>query len=310
MRVVYLGNFRFPQCTENHIKSALESLGHEVVPIQEDEATMKRIMMACDGADLFLWTRTPDLVKVDGGEMLKAIKCPKASYHLDLYMGISRETSVKDDPFFYTDYMFSADGDPESLEKFKALGINAIWMPPAVNKDLCNAGDYTQEYAHDVVFIGSHQVYHKEWPYRLLLIDFLKRTYGEKLGLYPNPQTPVAHGKILTDIVTSSKVVVGDSLCMDYTHSNYWSNRIPETCGRGGFLIHPSIRGLSKHYTPGEHLATYRYGDFDQLKGLIDRYIEDEPARERVGKAGREHTLNNHTFDIRMKKVFEVMGLE
>jgi hypothetical protein len=309
MRAAYLGNFKHPFCTESHIKAALESLGHEVIPIQEDEATWDEMYVKTRDVDLFLWTRTPGMLKLDGFKMLQAIKCPKASYHLDLYIGISREQSVQTDPFFYTDYMFSADGDPASLAKFMEYGVNAIWMPPATNKELCIDGEYKDAYAHDVVFVGSHGRYHQEWDYRPRLIEFLRKYYDGRLGLYPNPETPIAHGQVLRDICASAKVVVGDSLCMNHTHSNYWSNRVPETTGRAGLLVHPKIQGLEGQYEYGKHFVAYDYGDFSQLKETIDYYIANEDERNEIRRAGQEHTRAHHTFDLRMKEVFKVMGL-
>lgn len=60
----------------------------------------------------------------------------------------------------------------------------------------------------------------------------------------------------------------------------YWSDRIPETLGRGGFLIHPYVDGLGRQFNLLEHdepvtydaghLAVWDAGDWEALGDLIE----------------------------------------
>jgi len=103
-------------------------------------------------------------------------------------------------------------------------------------------------------------------------------------------------------------VVVGDSVYSP----RYWSNRLYETIGRGGFLIFPKIPGIDGEFTPYKHFVPYDYFDFDGLKEKIDYYISHDKEREEIKMAGFEHCKNKHTYRHRceylIKRVKERLG--
>jgi glycosyltransferase involved in cell wall biosynthesis len=170
-------------------------------------------------------------------------------------------------------------------------------------------GDERPELACDVAFVGTYH-YLKEWPYRKQLIDFLAKTYGSRFKLFgdvienKDPGYPVmAFGKQLNDVYASAKVVVCDSL-----HSPmYWSNRIYETLGRGGFAIHPKVEGLEREFEYGKHFVPYDYGDFDGLKRKIDYYIEHDAERNRIRDAGMAYVRKHKTFVQRARQIVAVV---
>ena len=49
----------------------------------------------------------------------------------------------------------------------------------------------------------------------------------------------------LNDLIASCKVIIGESII----HPYYWSNRIYETIGRGGFCLHAYHEGIENEYT-------------------------------------------------------------
>jgi len=308
-KIVYLGNFSQTFCTETHISKTLEEMGYEVERIQENETTVQTVVARANLADMFLWTRTPGHFQGDTWKMLAGIKVPTASYHLDLYCGISREPTLDTDAFFHTDYLFQPDGDPESMRKFKRAGCNTYWFPPAVYGTECEIKNVKKDLIGDIAFIGSYEVYHEEWTYRRKLIDWLIGTYGERFTRYPNEKFPSMFDKLLNLLMSSTKIIIADTLCMNFTHQNYWSNRIPEETGRGGFVIAPRIKGLETCYEDGVHLVMYDYDNFGQLKGLIDEYLLNDRKREMIKMQGFRHTKKYHTFTSRMKRMFKIMGL-
>lgn len=291
-------------------------MGHEVVCLQEDEIPTSHILKLARFADLFMYTRTWKL-QGDGIELLFGLErqgVPTVSYHLDLYMGISRESGVQNDPFWKTKYVFTPDGDPESAEKFKALGINHFWMPPAVVKDECLLkGKVRKEFEHDVIFVGSYD-YHPEWSYRPKLIDWLHKEYGDRFKRYGNPAKDEPHAFVvreqdLSDLYASAKVVVGDSLCMSFKHKGYWSDRVPETLGRGGFLIHPNISGMTETgIHSGIHYRDYEFDNFKQLKYWINHYVRVKKERDKISQAGQKLVIEQHTYHNRMQKMFDILA--
>jgi len=322
MKIAYVGNRTNLASdgksfnTENHIALTLERLGHEVDFIQENLVKQGTLADRIKDSDLFLWTRTwkeSDGVGYVSEADLKAIKelnITTASFHLDKYTGIQRDGGIATDVFWKTNFVFSPEGSPEAKAIFKGHGINQYYLPAGVFEGDCYATEPVDIFRHDVVFVGIEPQYgHKEWPYRGQLIKFLRDTYSERFIKKGHPQETVRNEK-LNWLYANSKVVVGDSLCLNFTHPYYWSDRVYETLGRGGFLIHPFIEGLDEEFEDKKHLVYYKYGDFDQLKSLIDYYLD--PAhyeeREAIRLAGFEFVKNHATYTDRMKQMIGMIS--
>jgi glycosyltransferase involved in cell wall biosynthesis len=180
------------------------------------------------------------------------------------------------------------------------------YLTAGVLKDECYLADpWSVQYP--IIFVGSYN-YHRAWPYRRQLIDWLKETYPDKFSGFGPNFGRVMRGDDLNRLYASSKVVVGDSYSPNFAYPGYWSDRIPETLGRGGFLIHPWIEGIDEFYTDREHLVLYDYGDFNQLDELINYYLDHDDEREQIRRAGHEHVKANHTFTNRWQKILRTVS--
>jgi len=310
MKISYVGNRRNTASdglsfnTENHVALTLEKLGHEVNFIQEDEITPGSLPDRVKGSDIFLWTRTwPGIVTLEDLDAIREMGIPTASFHLDKYAGIQRDGGIGTDVFWKTDYVFSPEGSPESKEIFAGHGINQFYLPAGVFEPECYLEEPVDHFKHDVVFVGGGVDYsHPEWPYRAQLVTWLKDTYGDRFGKYGHPERTV-RGRELNQLYASCKIVIGDSLCKDFKDSYYWSDRVYETIGRGGFMIHPYIKGLEEEFVDGETIVFYEFGNFEQLKEKIDYYLEHPEEREKIRMAGHEFVKNNATYTQRLKSM-------
>lgn len=307
MRIAFLGNFRVSYTSESHHAETLEALGHEVVRLQEADTAALDILAAAVESDLFVWVHThswhtPGIERVL--TTLKGVGVPTMTYHLDLWMGLRREQDMHTDPYWQVGHFFTADR------------LMADWLTAntPVQGHYLPAGVFDQECVmaapvapFDVAFVGSRR-YHPEWPYRPQLIDWLHSAYGSRGRHYGNGGLGIVRGPELNQVYADAKVVVGDSLCLNYTYPDYWSDRVYETLGRGGFLIHPRVPGMEQHFEHGKHLVFYDYGDFDQLRHLIDHYLADDGEREEIRRAGHEHVKTHHTYRNRWTTILEVLG--
>lgn len=311
MFVLYIGNFGPRHSTENHLKTTLESMGHHVKMAQENKITSDDVVGMLDAypVDLLLWTRTwnypGDHLPL---EKAKGLGIPTVAYHLDLYNHLRRQSSIWDDAWWRCDFVFTPDGGSSAL--WREHNVNHYWMPPGVLEAEAYIADVPRT-GPDVLFVGTGRDYHREWPYRVQLIKWLRATYRNRFVHVGTGGRRAVRNDALNRLYASSKVVVGDALCPGFNHPRYWSDRVPETLGRGGFLIHPFIEGLDEFFEDRRDLVYYRYRDFDGLRSTIDYYLRQHDERESIRRHGHETCRSHSTYRHRMEKMLEVVyGLD
>ena len=292
----------------------LEAMGHTVIEAQEGYQEdplawgWDRIEAEAHpgNVDLFLWTQTWQ-VDADGAyrtlDLLRDRGIPSASFHLDLYWGLGRQAQIMEYPFWRTDHVFTADGGHD--EGFARNGVNHHWMPPAVYAPQCVKGTPDPQHRWPIIFVGSHPYPHPEHAeVRGFMIRVLQSHYGGKFRHYRGG----VRGQQLADLYASATVVVGDS-CLAGKVRRYWSDRIPETLGRAGFLLHPHVEGLEDSFTDGKHLRLYESGDIGQLLALIDYYMARPDEAAEIAARGQQLVIEHHTYTHRMAEVLAVTGV-
>lgn len=321
LRVCYVGNGLPPHSTENHVARALRNRGHVVTFLQENQSrTWRALARQAPRADLLLWTRTGwdwpryglSHVDADGLQRQSLARCadagiPSVGYHLDRWWGLDREGQIATEAFFKVRCLVTADGGHD--EQWAKAGIDHAWLPPAISLAETAPGVFRPGLASDVAFVGSWQGgYHPEWPHRAELVAFLRDTYGDRCAFWPKPGRPAVRGRALRNLYASVEVLVGDS-CLAGGVRAYNSDRIPETLGRGGFLVHPDVAGVTDgtQYTAGEHLATWPLGNWGALRQVIDGVLADDEGRRAVAAAGRAHVLARHTYEHRVDQLVELL---
>jgi hypothetical protein len=316
-KIVFLGNFEVSYSSENHHAKSLESLGHTVVKLQEKKAKTHVILDQALDSDLFIWVHTHGWETVGKITMddvllrLKSAGIPTMTYHLDLWFGLERQKDLEQDNFyktighFFTVDKLMADWFNENTE------VKGHFLPAGVyDKECYIHPDYdTQNFEHDVIFVGSKR-YHHEHKYRTELIDFLRKTYGKRfLHVGGDGDTGTIRGDELNRIYAKSKVAVGDSLNIGFDYPYYTSDRLFESTGRGGFTIYPEIKGLDKYFMPDE-VVFYKHGNLDDLKDKIDQYLENSLVRERIRLNGHNRTKKEHTYVHRWTEILKELDIK
>lgn len=296
MKIVYLGNFNISHSVETSVAAALTCLGNEVVKIQSDaisffSALLNRI--TSEDPDLVLFSKAPVpncgiLIK-----RLRQLDITTACWHWDLYHGcMGRESEVW--PQHDCDFMFTTDGG--NSVKFQTGDTLEFWLPSAVNH--LEAVAQPPDYQYDVGFVGHRNS--KFQPGREELVDFLEGQYGDAFCYTGN-----TFGLKLNKWLSQVRVVVGD--CHPSANGYYWSDRIYEVIGRGGFILHPEVEGLNSHFTPHLHYDTYIRGDFEGLKSKIDYYLDFPSIRSNIRDDGHKHCIEHHTYTQRCRTLLNVV---
>jgi len=307
VKIVFLGNFNVPYSSESQYAATFEKMGHKVIRMQEPNVTTDMVLSTALNADMFFWVHTHGWDLRGHRSMaqvlrkLEAAGVPTVAYHLDLYMGLQRWSEYEQHDYFKVKHFFTVD-------KLMADWLNentetkGHYLPAGVFEPECYIGEYDKRFDYDVVFVGSRR-YHPEWQYRPQLVDWLKRTYGDRFAHFGNDGMGVVRGRDLNNLYATAKVVVGDTLCKDFTYPYYWSDRIYETTGRGGFIIHPHIDGLDDSFVINEEIIEYKYGDLQQLKDKIDFFLRNEERRVQIQQAGHDRTKRDHTYTNRLQSI-------
>lgn len=331
MKVVSIGNFDHPHCTEVHTARALRENGADVLEHGQVQAhhlgpsafgdLLLTGALSSPRPDLVLYTRTHNQTALgaswtDCWRRLGRAGIKTASFHLDRFWDLEREHLIHDaDPLFTVDYCCTADGGND--DRFKAAGVNHHWLPPGVDRIEALVEGRQLRDVPDIVFVGSDYSQTSHGPYypqRGELLRHLRATYGRRFVQYGyGGERGNVRQQDLNDVYCSAKIVVGDSCFANSPDRalpvNYWSDRIPETVGRGGFLIHPYVPGIRGQYS-GSELACYNPGDWDDLDAQIGAFLANPGEREGYVERGRARVLRDHTYSARMAELLRVCGLE
>ncbi len=166
-------------------------------------------------------------------------------------------------PHLKADIVITTDGD----DKYHTIR-QAVQKPEKI--------EIKDKKIYDVIFVGD------QW-YKLRK-KMIKRV---KPKIITNTR-----GLDLNRILGQTKIALGDS----YPASNYWSNRIYEMTGRGGFFIHNKVEGLPKY------IPQFEYG---KEKEIIEYYLKHEDEREELRKIQFEMCP---TYDDRIKELIELLN--
>lgn len=308
LRIAWIGNGKHPWCSEVHFTKSMESLGHSITFLQEDEMDWAQLpaLVIGRGIQAVFWTRTWPAEMAVVEPVLKELAAegiPTVSYHLDRWFGLDRQHQVDDQPFFRTSLVVSPDDSPQWAEH----GVNHFWLPPGVYGPECEPVDPNpRRWPYDVVFVGSHPYPHPEWStYRTNLLSAFRSAFGRRFAILPRERrgAPI-RGRDLQELYATVPVVLGDSCLAGETH-RYWSDRVPETLGRGGLLIHPVVDGMSDWYSD-ETFMSYVLGDFVGAVDLARWAMDDREMAGAITDHGRATVLARDTYAHRMGTVLAV----
>lgn len=272
MKTVYIANFDAFYHTGNYVAKALESHSAEVVKVSPSLGFEKvKETIIRERPDFVLYGKVMNLDTLVA--WLRDNRILSVFWLYDLAWGespvaTSNRNKILEKNIHDSNLFFSTDGGHDS--EWRAVGVDHVTLRQgisAADRVWVPHGDT----GFDIVFIGN--LY---FGRRQQLVAFLKKRYGQRFRHISDG----FRGMKLNELVQSVKIVVGDS----FPSPQYWSNRVYEMTGRGGFLIHSDVEGLAREFTPDEDIVLY--GDLDELERKIDRYLENGSERERIRANG------------------------
>jgi hypothetical protein len=177
------------------------------------------------------------------------------------------------------DYVFC--NQIRAVEEFGKDGVKAYFLPHAVEpKAYPNSPAAIKKY--DIGFVGFVTFEKRAKMLDKLFKEFPNFWYGQRLF------------EDAAEVYRKSKIVFNTAAVDDI------NMRCFEVTATGAFLLTEWIPTLHECFEDGKHLVTFK--TMDEAIEKARYYLEHEDEREAIAKAGMEHTLNNHTYQNRIKE--------
>jgi hypothetical protein len=286
MRVYYIGKFLYDWSTETYVTHALEQNGVEVVKkviVSTDKVRTYALEIKRNQCDIVLFSKVTSRTFPELIEWCKGRGIVTVAWIWDLYWGYRKERPFQ----FLADILFTTDGG--HVEEWQEYGANHITLRQGIHEPehvMCPL-----DIRHDLAFIGTVN----SSKQRSILTHWLNSNYGKRVVWHTRTR-----GLDLNQALSQVKIVVGAS----HPSPSYWSNRIYEILGRGGFMLFPETPGLDEEFTDGVHYVSYPRNDYKRLRWLIDYYLEHNEERERIRRAGFER-CGEFTYTARVRQMLQ-----
>lgn len=283
-RIAFIGKFQRLH-DEEYIARSFESLGHTVFRFPP-EVSLRSLFNKIDEEkiDVCLFNKYEPH---EGGDLfLKELRnrnVTSVCWLFDLYFGYPREYLVYEASYFRADVVATTDGGHDDM--WPKHRINHVCVRQGIYKPECVLMSSDPDDA--IAFIGNDNPLNKD---RVKITTQLQQHYGGRFKWYGKRDTNELRGMDLNILYAQTKIIVGDSVWSPH----YWSNRVVETLGRGGFLIHVDVPGIREEYPD---LVTYERGNFEDLKSKIDYYMTHEDERKEIVRRNHRHVFERYTMD-------------
>jgi hypothetical protein len=219
--------------------------------------------------------------------------------------GVTTIMWFSDDHWRFDDYArhfgpfvdFSVTTDHLAIHKYRRAGHEVIQSQWASNERYYKPVDVPQDI--DVSFVGA-----RTEP-RERLVNDLERQ-GIRVETF-GADWP--HGRVSFDEMI--RIFSRTRINLNFSAS-YFGDGIayPQIKGRvfeipmcGGLLLTDYADGLESYFEAGKEMLCYR--STSEAADLIRRYLADEEARARIAWAGHIRSIREHTWEARLKALFD-----
>jgi hypothetical protein len=200
--------------------------------------------------------------------------------------------------------------DPELLPRLEELGMRHGCFQMSGFSTRYHYPAKQRRPVRDLAFIGGPGVDRQRARFLLELarhwpIDVFGLGWEDYRGVHRNLRI---RGRVdnhgYRRICASSRIVLG----MNQFNQDrlYFSNRVWLTLACRGFHLTHHVPGIETLFRRGEHLDWFH--DLDEAVSQIERYLGDEPARERIAEAGWRLAVGQHQYEHRIASVLDVLA--
>jgi spore maturation protein CgeB len=312
---------RGPSFEETNFRSALEGMGHELVPFdfmaemhEHGKGEMNRRLLAAAEAaspDLSFFMIFEDQITPETIRGVGRSAGPTLNWFADDHWRFDRFSR-----HFAPAFDWCVTTDRDSLPKYEAIGYDRAIL----SQWACNRYAYdriAERLEYDVTFIGQSygerpatverlraegidvRCWGFGWPEGRIEQDEMVRVFGaSRINLNlssafsPPARLPI---RVLRRIRRTKE-----------ERKSQIKGRTFEVPGSGGFLLTDHVAYLEDYLTPGEEIGIFE--STDDLVAQVVWWLEHEDERARAAEAGYRRVREEHTYDHRFAEIFERIG--
>jgi glycosyltransferase involved in cell wall biosynthesis len=218
---------------------------------------------------------------------------------------VERRAAPLYDLVLVNDYYHGIQWLELGAERMECLPISAA--DPDFHHPYELTPDEQAAYTCDVSFVGTLVPAHL-YSRRVRALAALT---GFDLGIWSVHDVPAelrpyrrgaALGETMLRVLSAAKLTIN-------THGNFMryggNMRLFEAAGAGVLQLAEDLPGIREWFTPGETIVTYT--DEADLREKVAYYLRHDAEREAIARRAREHVYAQHTYDQRVRRLFEIL---
>ena len=332
MRILIAGKF-YPDSFARCIATSAELMGHTVRAFETERVSWRRNRI-WKASWALLETAFPKIERERQSHVCKAVKefgpdlilFPNEGFCPEIISELRRVTSAKL-AIWYPDhlvnlgrqYMLAAEydawffKDPYMADIFRTkVGLNAHYLPEACHSEWHRrhepSEDVMRRYGCDLVTAGNM------YYYRAKMLEVF-RGYDLKVwgNSYPrwlqSPMRASYPGIYVAEeekarAFNAAKIVINT---MHYGEIEGVNCRLFEAAGCGAFQIADWKPALADLFEPEREIVTFR--TLHELKEKTDYYLARPEERREIADRAYIRAHRDHTYEKRLQKMFEILGL-
>jgi Glycosyl transferases group 1 len=165
---------------------------------------------------------------------------------------------------------------------------------------------------HDVVYVGGCWGF--KWKNMQPYVKALKDAFGDRFAIYGDgwPEG-LSHGSItdsqVRQVLCGSKVALSfhePSQVMEFAFAP--NERVHKLLAMGCCVVSDPNPILESYYTPGTHLMVAHSPQ--EMVSTVCSLCDNQEQAARMSGAGRNHTLERHTYTHRAQRLLEVLDIQ
>jgi len=221
-------------------------------------------------------------------------------------------TTLKNQQIFASDYdvFFSKDEYMVTFMRNK-MALNAFYLSECFNQRYCQSDFGNKQIAEDNIQIEV-LAYGNFYPYRTKMLDILVKNKlnitlcGVRGPYFSNileeKILPPIYGKEKANYIFGSKIVFNN---FHYAEVNAVNEKYFVINGSGGFQICDYTNTL-EDFSPVDS-REYSFKNIHEAVDMLKFYLSNPSIRLEIAEKQHVHFLNNHTYDIRMTEMLNIL---